>query len=163
MIDRRAAASFVHEARVGPEWVDYNGHMADFAYAAAFSGTMTAYMDEIGLDAAYRAATSGTLYTMDMRIGYLRECHEGDALSLSLHVLEADAKRLHAYLEMHDAAGTLLAWNEQLMLHVSQAGEQPKATAFPARVAALLELAVADCAKILPPPHIERRIGIARR
>ena len=162
MTDRRAAASFTRKTRVGREWVDYNGHMADFAYAIAFSETMTAYMDEIGLDAAYRAATSATLYTLDMRTGYLRECHQGDALSLTLHVLEADAKRLHAYLEMHNAAGTLLAWNEQVLLHVSQAGGQAKAAAFPAEVAALLALAVSDSAEILPLPHIERRIGLSR-
>ncbi len=162
MTGRRAAASFIRAARVGREWVDYNGHMADFAYAIAFSETMTAYMDEIGLDAAYRAATSGTLYTLDMRIAYLRECHEDDALTLSLHVLEADSKRLHAYLEMHDAGGALLAWNEQILLHVSQAGGQPKAAAFPAEVAARLALAAADSSEILPLSHIERRIGLSR-
>ncbi len=162
MTDRRAAASFTRKTRVGREWVDYNGHMADFAYAIAFSETMTAYMDEIGLDAAYRAATSATLYTLDMRIGYLRECHEGDALNLSLHVLAADSKRLHGYLEMHNAGGTLLAWSELMMLHVSQAGGQPKAAAFPAEVAALLDLAVVDSAEILPLPHLERQIGLSR-
>lgn len=162
MSGRQAAASFTRAATVGPEWIDYNGHMADFAYSIAFSETVTAYMDAIGLDAASRAATGGTLYTLDMRTGYLRECHEGDALSLTLHVLEADAKRLHAYLEMHNAAGTLLAWNEQVLLHVSQAGGQPKAAAFPAEVAALLALAVSDSAEILPLPHIERRIGLSR-
>jgi acyl-CoA thioester hydrolase len=138
MTGRRAAASFTRAATVGPEWIDYNGHMADFAYSIAFSETVTAYMDAIGLDAASRAATGGTLYTLDMRTGYLRECHEGDALSLTLHVLE------------------------QVLLHVSQAGGQPKAAAFPAEVAALLALAVSDSAEILPLPHIERRIGLSR-
>ena len=73
MTDLRAAATFSRADVVRPEWVDYNGHMGDFAYAIAFSQTVTAFMDAIGIDRAYRDATSATLYTLDMRIGYQRE------------------------------------------------------------------------------------------
>src|SRR5690606_27872189 len=42
MTDLRAAATFSRADVVRPEWVDYNGHMGDFAYAIAFSQTVTA-------------------------------------------------------------------------------------------------------------------------
>ena len=57
---------------VSKAWVDYNGHMGDFAYGIVFSDAATAYMDRIGIDAAYRSATEATLYTLDSRIGFLR-------------------------------------------------------------------------------------------
>jgi acyl-CoA thioester hydrolase len=117
------------------EWVDYNGHMGDFAYAIAFSQAVTAYMDVIGIDPAYRRDARATLYTLDLRIGYRKECHEGAEITLDVHVLDADAKRLHVYVEMRDGDGGLLAWNEQVLLHVSQAGETPRSAPFPPKVA----------------------------
>lgn len=162
MNDRRAAASFAWAETVGPDWVDYNGHMGDFAYAIAFSQTVTAYMEFIGLDEAYREKTAATLYTLDLRIGYRRECHEGTALQLTLHVLAADAKRVHLYLEMHDAEGTLLAWNEQVLLHVTRASGTPKASSFPDVTRAHLANGVSAASAILPIPHTARPIGLGR-
>ncbi|TWG55183.1 MULTISPECIES: thioesterase family protein [unclassified Aminobacter] len=162
MTDRRAAATFTRADVVRPEWVDYNGHMGDFAYAIAFSQTVTAFMDVIGIDRTYRDATSSTLYTLDMRIGYQRECHEGLALELTLHVLAADAKRMHLYLEMHDGDGNLLAWNEQVQLHVSRASGLPKAAAFPEDIAARIKEAAQKAPAIPPLAHIEKRIGLGK-
>jgi Predicted thioesterase len=162
MTDRRTIAVFSRDDVVRPEWVDYNGHMGDFAYAIVFSQTVTAFMEEIGLDGAYRDATSATLYTLDLRIGYQRECHEGARLVLTLHVLEADAKRMHLYLEMHDEDGNLLAWNEQVLLHVSRASGQPKAARFPDRIAERIMTAAKRGATILPLPHVERRLGLRK-
>lgn len=153
-------SAFVWQGHVRPDWVDYNGHMGDFAYATAFSQTVTAFMDRLGLDAAYRAATGGTLYTLEMRIGYQRECHEGEALEIRLHILQADARRLHLYLEMVSADGAALAWNEQVLMHVSRASGKPKAAAFPpdvrARIAALAD---AD-GGITPPARLARPLGL---
>ena len=162
MTARQAAAYFKREEIVRTQWVDYNGHMGDFAYAQAFSETVTAFMSFIGLDEAYRSATSATLYTLDMRIGYQRECHEGQTLYLTLHVLAADAKRMHLYLEMHDGDGNLLAWNEQVLLHVSRASGEPKAAAFRDVTTNHLTKAQTAAALLGSIPHIERRIGLAK-
>lgn len=162
MTDLRAAATFSRADVVRPEWVDYNGHMGDFAYAIAFSQTVTAFMDVIGIDRAYRDATSATLYTLDMRIGYQRECHQGMALEFTLHVLAADTKRMHLYIEIHDSDGNLLAWNEQVQLHVSRASGQPKAAAFPDDIAIRIVKAAEAGATILPLAHIDKRIGLGR-
>ena len=52
------------ETRVAPDWVDYNGHMNDAAYALVFSRACDALMDKVHLDAGARKATAHTLYTL---------------------------------------------------------------------------------------------------
>ncbi len=47
----------VYAAKVASEWVDYNGHMNDAAFAVVFSRSVDALMDRIGLDAAARKRT----------------------------------------------------------------------------------------------------------
>ena len=146
--------------RVLPDWVDYNGHMGDFAYGIAFSRSVTALMEEIGLDEAYRAESEATLYTLEMRIGYQRECHEGDAFTVGTRVLAVDAKRMHLYQEMLDESGERLAWCEQVLLHVARNTGKPKAAPFPPTAAARLqemEMAQRD----LPyPDWLNRRTGL---
>lgn len=157
------APAYRRDLLVPRAWVDYNGHMGDYAYGIAFSETVTAFMGEIGLDDAYRDTTKATLYTLDLRIGYRKECHEGDRIELALHVLETDAKRIHLYLAMTDQAGALLAWNTQVLMHVSQAGATPKSAAFPAetrdKLAAFARQAAGLRALV---PEIDRPLGLSR-
>ncbi|HHX90528.1 MAG TPA: hypothetical protein GX700_12320 [Paracoccus sp.] len=153
-------SAFVWRGHVRNDWVDYNGHMGDFAYAAAFSQTVTAFMDRIGLDAAYRTETEGTLYTLEMRIGYQRECHAGDALEIRLHILATDARRMHLYLEMVNGAGEALAWNEQVLMHVSRSGIKPRATPFPPMTVQRIAALAASSAPMDYPEHLGRPLGL---
>tara|TARA_R110000737_G_scaffold353422_2_gene405127 strand:+ start:3314 stop:3787 length:474 start_codon:yes stop_codon:yes gene_type:complete len=146
--------------RVLPDWVDYNGHMGDFAYGIVFSRSVTALMEEIGLDESYRAASQATLYTLEMRIGYQRECHEGDALSVSTRVMAADTKRMHLYQEMLDERGERLAWCEQVLLHVFRGDNTPRAAPFPAVAAARLAEREAAQRAVPRPPWLDRRTGL---
>src|SRR5271165_2547770 len=82
------------------EWVDYNGHMNDAAYAVVFSRSVDALMDRIGLDAASRKASRRTLYTLQAMLHYFEEAHEGDALTVVCRLLEHDDKRMRVWLEM---------------------------------------------------------------
>lgn len=154
-------SAFRWQGVVGPEWVDYNGHMGDFAYAMAFSQAVTGFMEGLGLDASYREQTGATLYTLDMRIGYRKECHEGDALTISLFVLRSDAKRLHVYLEMVNSGGECLAWSEQVLMHVSRASGQPKAAPFPPHAVARLRQAAEAGGGFGRPAHLDRLPGWA--
>lgn len=154
---------FILADRVRPEWVDYNGHMGDFAYGIVFSNAATAYMERLGLDAHYRAAQDATLYTLDSRIGYLSECHEGAALSVELVVLAADAKRMHILMRLTDAAGAALALCEQVLMHVSRAGRIPRAAPLPAHVQLRLDADAAAHANLERPAWLDMRIGISAR
>ena len=111
----------IYRARVGGEWLDYNGHMNDAAYAIVFSRSCDALMDRIGIDAATRAATGMTLYTLKMLLHYYREVKEGAELEVTCHALEHDDKRLRAWFEMRERGATApSAASEQLLLSVSQ-------------------------------------------
>ena len=133
----------LYEAAVAPEWCDYNHHMNDAYYALAFSRATDALMDRISLDAAGRAASGRTIYTLAVVIRYLREIGEGENIRVFGQILERDAKRLRLWLEMrHAAGGHVLATSEQLIACVDKSGERPRIASFlPPMQEALAEIA----------------------
>jgi acyl-CoA thioester hydrolase len=84
----------VLETTVVSDWVDYNGHMNDAAYAIVFSRSVDALMDRVGLDAAARRRSGQSLFTLKMMLHYFKEAKEGDALAVSCQLLEHDDKRM---------------------------------------------------------------------
>ncbi len=124
-------AFFIYRTTVSPSWIDYNGHMGDYAYGIVFSDAATAYMDRIGVDTPYREANNATLYTLDSRIGYLKECHVDETLNVVLSVLDADRKRMHLFMRMLNEAGQETALCEQVLMHVSRASGAPRASDMP--------------------------------
>ena len=111
----------LHETRVAPEWVDYNGHMNDAEYARVFSQACDALIEHIGLDKAGREQHGYTIYTLETHLCYRREAHQGQSLSVDLTLLDSDAKRLHVFFAMSDDEGTLLATSEQMLMGMEQA------------------------------------------
>ena len=103
---------------VAAEWLDYNGHMNDAAYAVAFSRSVDALMDRIGLDARARRDSGQSLFTLQMMLHYFREAREGDRLSVACRLLEHDDKRMRVWLDMTGASGEPFAASEQLLLSV---------------------------------------------
>ena len=142
----------LYETFVAPDWVDYNGHMNDAAFALVFSRATDALMDRVGLDAAARKASGRTLFTLQMMLHYFKEANEGGSLSVACHLLEHDEKRMRVWLDMRAGRdGPLLAASEQLLLSIdSRAG----ARAAPWRaetLAALDALAKAQRGLAYPP------------
>jgi acyl-CoA thioester hydrolase len=117
----------VYATRVATDWVDYNGHMNDAAFAIVFSRSVDALMDRIGLDAAARKRSGRSLFTLQMMLHYFKEAKEGDALAVSCHLLEHDDKRMRVWLDMTDAKGERLAASEQLLLSVALSESGPRA------------------------------------
>ncbi|HMN72745.1 MAG TPA: thioesterase family protein [Rhodoblastus sp.] len=115
---------------VQPDWIDYNGHMNDAAYARIFSLSVDRLMAAIGLDQDGRDRTSLTIYTLTMTIHYLQEAHLGEALSVSGRILEHDDKRLRLWFELKRGDGSISALNEQVLLCVDQSGDKPRAAPF---------------------------------
>jgi acyl-CoA thioester hydrolase len=148
------------ETAVNPAWVDYNGHMGDFAYGIVFSDAATAYMDRIGIDANHRGSEFKTLYTLDSRIGYLKECHAGEALGVELHVLDADAKRMHLFMRLVNAAGDIAALCEQLLIYVSRQAASPRATLFPDEIRQQLSADKQTTKLSERPAWLDGRIGL---
>lgn len=124
----------LYKTAVPAEWVDYNGHMNDAAYAKAFSYATDCLMAHIGLDPDTRAAADSTIYTLENHICYLLEAKQNEAVHVTTQLLEHDAKRLRVFHVLYrEGEAEPLATSEQMLLHVAKAG--PKATPFAAAVA----------------------------
>jgi acyl-CoA thioester hydrolase len=129
----------LYHTTILPEWIDYNGHLRDAYYALIVSQASDALMDRVGLDAAYRARTSCTLYTVEMHIHYLHEVRKTDTVTVALRVAGVDHKRIHAAFELARAGQQgLVATAEAMMLHVRQQEDEVKPVPFPAEVSAAL-------------------------
>ncbi|HEY1454507.1 MAG TPA: thioesterase family protein [Roseiarcus sp.] len=158
---RHGSALPVFEATVVGEWVDYNGHMNDAAYALIFSRAGDALMDRIGLDAAARKRTGQTLFTLQVMLHYFKEAKEGDALAVTCHLLEHDDKRMRVWLDMTTSGGERLAASEQLLISVAQAEGSARAAPFAFETRAALD-ALARAQANLPHPSAAGA-GIALR
>src|SRR5271166_1299368 len=156
---RRGVTLPVLEATVVSEWVDYNGHMNDAAYAIVFSRSVDALMDRVGLDAAARKRTGQSLFTLQMMLHYFKEAKEGDALAVSCHLLEHDDKRMRVWLDMTAPGGERLAASEQLLISVTQGEAGARAVPWSFETKAALE-ALAKAQSGLPHPP-EAGVGVA--
>jgi len=153
----------VYECAVSAEWVDYNGHMNDAAYALVFSRSVDALMDRIGLDAASRKASGRTLYTLQMMLHYFKETHEGAPLIVVCRLLEHDDKRMRVWLEMKGGReGTRLAASEQLLLSVEQSGEGSRAAPWRAETKAALDALGNAHRGLEVPPQAGQGIALKR-
>ena len=151
------------QGAVLPAWVDYNGHLNDAYYLVAFSLATDSLMASIGLDAAGRAATGHTMYTLEVHLNYVQEVHEGVAIEVRTQILGVDAKRVHVFNTLHrQDDGTLLATNEQMLANIdtSDAEKGPHTAPFaPDVAAALLPLAQAH-ADLPRPANAGRSIAL---
>ena len=148
---RHGSALQVLETTVVSDWVDYNGHMNDAAYAIVFSRSVDALMDRVGLDAAARKRTGQTLFTLQMMLHYFEEAKEGDALAVSCQLLEHDDKRMRVWLGMTAPGGAQVAASEQLLISVTRSDGNARAVAWSFETKAALE-ALAKAQKDLPHP-----------
>lgn len=149
---------------IEPAWIDYNGHLRDAYYGLIVSFGIDALMDRIGLDAAYRARTGCTLYTLEMHIHYLREVKSSATVAADVRILGADRKRIHAAFDLRcEPAEEPAATAEVMLLQVRQSEGAVASEPFaPAIVAAIEELQRAG-ADLPPPGHGSRRMQLPQR
>lgn len=128
----------IYRTSISPDWIDYNGHVRDAYFGLIASYAVDALMDRIGIDARYREESSCTLYTVETHIHYLREIGAQDQVDVTVRILGADAKRIHAELELICVGSTEAAATcEMMLLHVCQS-DPPRTLPFPERVAAAI-------------------------
>lgn len=153
----------LYATEVASEWVDYNGHMNDAAFAVVFSRSVDALMDRIGLDAAARKQMRRSLFTLQMMLHYFKEAREGDALSVSCHLLEHDDKRMRVWLDMTDASGERLAASEQLLLSVALSEGAPRAAPWGFETLAALDALQKLHASLPHPPEAGSGVALKRK
>ena len=140
------------ETKVASEWVDYNGHMNDAAFAIVFSRSVDALMDRVGLDASARRRTGHSLFTLQMMLHYFKEAKEGDPLAVTCQLLEHDDKRMRVWLDMTSLGGERLAASEQLLISVALSETGSGAAPWSFETKAALE-ALAKAQSGLPHPE----------
>jgi len=153
----------VYTTRLEAEWIDYNGHLRDAYYGLIVSFACDALMDRLGMDAAYRARTGNTLYTVEMHVHFLQEVQKDDVVNVDVRVLGADQKKLHVAFDLlRESDGVVAASAEQMLLHVHQ-GETVTTAAFPPDVgSAIASLAAATAGSAEVGPG-SRRMELRRR
>lgn len=150
----------LHAATVGPDWVDYNGHMSESAYLLAFGDSSDAFFRFFGVDEDYRAA-GRSLYTVETHLRNLREARLTERLRFTLRVLGLDTKRLHILHEMYNAGGELVATAEQMLLHTdTRAGN---VAPFPRGIAGRLQQIRAAHAGLPVPGYVGHVIRVPGR
>lgn len=137
---------------VQPEWVDYNQHMGDFAYGIVFSNAGDLFLEIAGLTPEYRDHSHCTIYTLENHTRFLREVHGDSAIHVTAQLLDHDAKRVHLFLRMYDRDGSLVAEQEQLLMHMQRLpGTDPRPAPFPDDMQAK-HAAVFEKHRLLPKP-----------
>jgi len=110
-----------YDARVLPEWVDYNGHMHDAAYAIALSDANEELFRALDLSEDYRATAGAAFYTVETHLRFVAECIEGQRLTAHTLLVSAGPKRIHLYTELF-ADEVMVATGESVYLHVDSTG-----------------------------------------
>ncbi|MBM7586092.1 acyl-CoA thioester hydrolase [Bacillus pakistanensis] len=146
---------------VRSEWIDYNGHMTDSAYATVFSLAVDQLMVELGIDADFRNHYQYSIYTLETHLCYLDEAHEGQDLRVTVQLLDYDTKRLHVFFVMENGHGDILATSEQMLMGMDMNEGRP--APFPLEIQSQVE-ALGNAHENLPRPEkAGRKIGIRRK
>lgn len=151
-----AAAPVFLETAVDPAWIDYNGHMTEWAYLKVFGDTTDVLLARIGAGAAY-VAGGHSFYTVESHLRHLGQAREGEHLRVTTQVLGADVKRLHIFHEMHADSG-VIATAEHMLVHVNAAAE--RSAPMLDDVAAAVRALAAEHAAIARPEAAGRRIAL---
>ncbi|SDJ50604.1 thioesterase family protein [Salimicrobium halophilum] len=151
---------FRYNTTVHRDWVDYNGHMNDAAYAAVFSEAVDAWMGFIGLDEKHRQELSYTIFTLETHLCYLQEAHEEDPIHVSIQVLDVDHKRIHAFFSMKNSEEETIATSEQMLMGMNTETNRPDA--FPSTIQETLDKIYKEHTYLDKPIQTGRVIGISR-
>lgn len=148
-----------HEEAVRPEWIDRNGHMNLAYYVVIFDHATDVVFDALGIGEAYTRSTGNSLFAVESHILYERELKAGERVRVRIHVLGAEAKRLHIAHEMFtEASDGRVALQELMCVHVDMATRR-SAPFPPDRQAAIAALAAAH-ARLPQPAGLGRRIAL---
>lgn len=154
-------ANVILKHNVPGEWIDYNGHMNDAEYVRAFSWAVDAFMEQIGIDAAFREQNQYTIYTLETHVLYLDEMKLGEAFEVRLRILDYDSKRAHVFFELFGEEGKRAATSEQMLMGIDQSTGRP--APFSEDVYAQVESVAEQHSSEEVPKEVGRIIGIKKK
>jgi acyl-CoA thioester hydrolase len=150
------------DQKIEKDWIDYNGHLNMAFYNVLFDRGVDHVYDLLGIGAEYVREQNGSCFTMEVHLNYLNELTLDDPVSVSLQLIDFDAKRLHFFQQMrHASSGDLAATSEQLALHVDM--NSRKSAPFPDPVLDRIAALHAAHSRLVMPEQLGHVIGIARK
>ena len=148
--------------RVEPSWIDYNGHMNMAYHHVLFDRAVDEAFGVVGLGQDYLLDRNASHFAAEVHTFYMRELTLGDAVRVTLQLIDFDEKRLHFYMEIrHAREGWVAATSENLALHVDMATR--KVRPFPDDILTNLAVMKATHARLPRPSALGRIIGLPRR
>lgn len=117
------------EDQVRKEWVDYNGHMNDAAYAQVFSIACDILLRSIGLNTKEVAINLFSIFTLENYICYFREVKLDEPFIVRGGIVDFDIKRIQVFFIMENENKECLATSEQLLIGIDMTTR--KAAPFP--------------------------------
>lgn len=153
----------IEGGRVLPEWIDYNGHMNVAYYTLAFDKAIDAFLErELGIGETFVAATATGPYALQSHYAYAAELLEGEPFSVTLRLLDHDAKRMHLFCQMEKPdGGALIASVETLVMNVDHVSK--KGTPYPDWLHPRLTAMKAAHDQLPRPAQIGAALGIRRK
>lgn len=108
----------VPRSRIPREFEDANGHVNIRHYLDLGSTAVTACLERVGVNDAYRAGGLG-LFTAENHLAYFAELLVGQEVSVHAHMIGRTDKAIHcmAYV-LNDTLGVLAATFESLTVHI---------------------------------------------
>ncbi|MHA7777488.1 thioesterase family protein [Roseibium sp. M-1] len=144
------------------EWIDYNGHLNMAYYNVLFDKAVDQVFERLGLGPDYVETRGGSFFTAEAHVCYLRELGAGMKVTVTLQLVDLDAKRAHFYQELrHAEEGWLSATSEQLSLHVDM--NSRKVAPWPEDIFANLSALQKAHSGLPRPARAGRQIGIRRK
>ncbi|CUU56526.1 acyl-CoA thioester hydrolase [Parafrankia irregularis] len=123
------------EAKVEPEFIDFNGHMNVRYYLDKGAEGADQLCRAVGIDEAYRRDRRMGVFTAEHHLRYLSELQAGDAFSVHARVLDCSDKVTHLMAFLVDQARERLSCTVEIVLvHVGLDDRRPRP--FPEDVAA---------------------------
>jgi carnitine 3-dehydrogenase len=107
-----------YEVSVPPEWVDYNGHLTEWAYSRIFADATDHALLLVGFDEQYRTTEEGTFYAVENHVRFLREVPASTRVIAQVSVVGTSTKAVHFSTVLNTADGTPAATFESVLLHV---------------------------------------------
>lgn len=155
-------APFRTPARAVPgDWLDYNGHMNVAYYTMAFDQAIDVVLEgALGIGETHVAATRQGPYALQANLAYLDEMLEGQSFEITMRIVDADAKRMHLWLEMW-RGGDLVATCEEMLMNVDLVTR--RSAPYPDWAQVRIARAAEAHAALPRPDGLGRSVGIRRK
>jgi acyl-CoA thioester hydrolase len=145
--------------QIEPDWIDYNGHLNMAYYNVMMDRAIDEMWLQLGIGPDYKKERSGSTFTAECHVRYVREIHLGDPVQVTVYLLGADEKRIHTFEELrHATEGWISATSENITLHIDMNAR--KVAPFPPDIQARIRDVVNSHAALPPPEGIGRKIAM---